>query len=243
MKQLAYSFVSRRAGFVSTWFALGLTLGATVARAQESVFYPEGYYLNERCLPPCRCSLGPLEGRVFGTYTLNLLTIGDVFDAYSVDDVQCTILTPIGSIDLVGSGVYQQSTIIRQQRMHLDLSMANSTDPIALESGYVPLEVDLPALRVDLANFDLACKTFQLRFVAGPEVLCHADLDDGRGLGILDNAVDVSDLLYYLEKFEAGNVAADMIGGPCGCPDCFCPDGGVAIDDLLFFLRHFEAGC
>ncbi len=232
-----------RAGFFSTWFALGISLGSGIARAQQSVAYPEAYYQNDRCLPPCRCALGTLEGRIFGSYTLNLVSIGDVFDFYTIDDINFSIMTQTGPLAMTGSGVYQQSTIIGQQYMRLEVVLGNSIGPITLESDFVPLEVDLPAIKIEISEFDIACTAFTTRFVGGPAVACTIDFDAGDGLGIPDNAVDVSDLLYFLAKYEEGNVAVDLVGGPCGCPDCFCPDGAVDVQDLLYFLRHFERGC
>lgn len=232
-----------RAGFFSTWFALGISLGCGIARAQESVAYPEAYYKNERCLPPCRCALGTLEGRITGTYTLTLVNIGDVFDFYTIDDIDFRVLTSSGVLAMTGSGVYQQSPIIEKQYMRLEVFIGNAIGPITLESDFVPLEVSLPAIKIELSELDIACTTFTTMFVGGPAVSCTVDFDNGEGMGIPDNAVDVSDLLYFLSKFEEGNVAVDLVGGPCACPDCFCPDGAVDVQDLLYFLNHFERGC
>jgi hypothetical protein len=64
-------------------------------------------------------------------------------------------------------------------------------------------------------------------------------LDDGSGLGVPDQAVTIDDLLYFLTKFEAGDVAADLDNGT----NTGTPDGAVTVDDLLYFLVHFEGGC
>lgn len=68
---------------------------------------------------------------------------------------------------------------------------------------------------------------------------CPADLDNGSGLGSPDGGVDINDLLFFLSKFELGDVAADLDDGS----GTGHHDGGVDINDLLFFLIHFEAGC
>jgi hypothetical protein len=65
-------------------------------------------------------------------------------------------------------------------------------------------------------------------------VHCQADLDDGSGSGRCDAVVDVSDLLYYLEMFGQGSVAADY---------AYPRDGGVTIEDLLVFLMNYLNGC
>ncbi len=68
---------------------------------------------------------------------------------------------------------------------------------------------------------------------------CVADVDDGSNTGTPDGAVDISDLLYYLGLFDAGNLAADLDDGS----STGTPDGAVDISDLLYFLARFDAGC
>lgn len=70
-------------------------------------------------------------------------------------------------------------------------------------------------------------------------VACCADLDDGSGLGVPDFAVDINDLLFFLDAFELGSLAADLDNGSSSCT----PDSAVTIDDLLYFLARFEMGC
>lgn len=73
----------------------------------------------------------------------------------------------------------------------------------------------------------------------GSIVGCIADCDDGSSTGTPDDGVDINDLVYYLQLFEAGVVAADIDDGSADG----APDGGVDINDLVYFLVHFEAGC
>ncbi len=68
---------------------------------------------------------------------------------------------------------------------------------------------------------------------------CVADIDDGSGTGTPDGGVDISDLLYYLFLFDAGDLDADVDDGS----STGTPDGGVDISDLLYFLVRFDAGC
>jgi hypothetical protein len=70
-------------------------------------------------------------------------------------------------------------------------------------------------------------------------IWCFADLSDNSGSGTPDNAVDISDLLFFLAAFESGSTAADLDNGS----STGTPDGGVDVNDLLFFLARFEAGC
>ena len=68
---------------------------------------------------------------------------------------------------------------------------------------------------------------------------CPADIDDGTGTGTPDDGVDINDLLFFLESFEAGSLDADLDDGN----NSGTPDGGIDVSDLLYFLAHFEAGC
>ncbi len=68
---------------------------------------------------------------------------------------------------------------------------------------------------------------------------CRADLDDGSGLGNSDDSVDISDLLYFLEHFEAGAPWVDLDDGS----GTGVPDGSTDISDLLYFLVRMDAGC
>ncbi len=68
---------------------------------------------------------------------------------------------------------------------------------------------------------------------------CTADFDNGSGLGVSDDAVDISDLLHYIFLLEQGNTAADIDNGSL----TGVPDGGVDTSDLLWFLDRFNAGC
>lgn len=89
------------------------------------------------------------------------------------------------------------------------------------------------------ATFAAGSFTLAGGYLAGGGSGCPADLDNGSGTGTPDGGVDINDLLFFLSKFEAGNIAADLDNGS----GTGTPDGGVDVNDLLFFLTHFESGC
>ncbi|MGD9790550.1 MAG: GC-type dockerin domain-anchored protein [Phycisphaerales bacterium] len=72
-----------------------------------------------------------------------------------------------------------------------------------------------------------------------PVIACIADVDDGTGTGSPDGGVTIDDLLYYIQIFNQGLVAADVDDGS----GTGTHDGGVTIDDLLYYLVRFNAGC
>lgn len=83
---------------------------------------------------------------------------------------------------------------------------------------------------------DNRIESFELSGTADP---CPADLDNGEGLGLPDRAVDINDLLFFLNKFEAGHPRANLDDGS----GMGVPDAGVDISDLLYLLSRFEGGC
>ena len=67
---------------------------------------------------------------------------------------------------------------------------------------------------------------------------CIADIDDGSNTGTRDGGVGIEDLLYFLARYDAGDLAADVDDGNGNGPD-----GGIGIEDLLFYLSHYDGGC
>ncbi len=101
--------------------------------------------------------------------------------------------------------------------------------------GYHPGLRD-PIGRDPCATDPLAAVTNELETPPAP---CPSDLDDGSGTGTPDGGTDINDLLYFLARYEAADLAADVDDGS----GTGTPDGGVDINDLLFFLGHYESGC
>ncbi len=81
------------------------------------------------------------------------------------------------------------------------------------------------------------CGSRSSRGVSWPA--CPADLDDGTGSGSPDGGVDISDLLFFLALFDAGDLRGDLDDGT----GTGTRDQGVDISDLLYFLVRFEGGC
>jgi hypothetical protein len=100
-----------------------------------------------------------------------------------------------------------------------------------------------PIAFADAGNYDCVvtnpCGTTTSNAAALTVNHCPADLDNGSGLGVPDGGVDISDLLFFLNAFQAGSTAADLDNGS----GSGTPDGGIDINDLLYFLNHFSAGC
>ena len=74
---------------------------------------------------------------------------------------------------------------------------------------------------------------------AGSSNGCAADVDNGSGSGIPDEAVTIDDLIYYIQAFQNGQLNTDVDDGT----NTGHRDGGITIDDLLYFLARFSLGC
>lgn len=107
--------------------------------------------------------------------------------------------------------------------------------PAPVFHGWRLNDVDQGPARV--LQFDVTSTTSAVAvYVPGP---CPGDRDNGSGTGTPDGGIDINDLLYFLDRFEAGARAADLDDGSL----TRTPDGAVDINDLLFFLYAFEGGC
>ncbi|MBX3365155.1 MAG: SGNH/GDSL hydrolase family protein [Phycisphaeraceae bacterium] len=79
---------------------------------------------------------------------------------------------------------------------------------------------------------------------------CPADLtgsaDPSSPLyGVADGVVDAADFFYFLDQFEAGNLAAADLTGSTdpASPAYGVPDGVIDAADFFFYLDLFVAGC
>jgi uncharacterized membrane protein len=72
-------------------------------------------------------------------------------------------------------------------------------------------------------------------------VTCPSDLDDDGVFpgGNPDGGVTIEDLLFFVEAFAQGDLAADLDNGS----GTGTRDQGVTIDDLVYFVQRFGDGC
>ncbi len=133
----------------------------------------------------------------------------------------------------------------------LSLHNAPCGTEIACNNDHTPVPAGCGTQLSTINNFQMAggatawirvAGTNSSTFGAGQltvSYFCLADFDDGSGTGSPDGGVDISDLLYFLALFDAGNVIADVDDGS----GTGTQDGGVDISDLLYFLFRFDLGC
>ena len=156
---------------------VGMSLAPSPAHAQrshaEELVRGSTYFL-EMCLPPCACPYRGVEVAMHGTFSLRLVTIGDVFDFYAVENVQFIADTSPVETTITGSGTPPCAS---------DVDDGTGT---GTPDGGVTID--------DLLYY--------LGIFADGSV--RADIDDGTGTGNPDGGVTIDDLLYFLDRFASG---------------------------------------
>lgn len=79
-------------------------------------------------------------------------------------------------------------------------------------------------------------------YIATVPVACTSDMDNDGSFAngaVLDGAVTVDDLLYFLAAYEGGSAFIDLDNGTLTGTQ----DGTIDVSDLIFFLVRFEEGC
>src|SRR5262249_59299816 len=81
-----------------------------------------GSNYEEGCFAPCECPV-LINAPLFGTFQMDLIGPGDVFDFYSVPDVHWFTSNATVAHRITGSGTYKIGELSTQQEMDLDLSI------------------------------------------------------------------------------------------------------------------------
>jgi hypothetical protein len=127
------------------------------------------------------------------------------------------------------------STILDEGSAVGPMTFRGTRTPVLIVEGVNPIQYSNVAFSAVLSNACGQTITASARLL--PAITCPADLS-GRS-GIADSAVELYDLLYFLDHFSASELGADMDDGSM----TGVTDQTVDINDLLYFLAHFEAGC
>ncbi len=204
-------------------------------RAQDYVQSPRTYYLHppssyqQGCWGPCACWLSVPE-TMRGTFTLNLITVGDATDFYSITNVNWTVPTLAGqplNMTIMGSGTFGagQVPFSAHQNMTLDLTLApppwNTTSPFHTTSTSTMRTVAPPVIDMEVADSTTGCPGIRLRVVAS----WYRSNYDANG------AIGTPDIFAFVNSWFAGSAAADFDGV-----------GGLAITDIFAFLNSWLAG-
>jgi Immunoglobulin domain len=204
-----------------------------------------GYTFGSHCTSACggtggntfTCIPGPTTPSVFYYQCTSHVNLGG----------QVTVLRrpvintqPVSATTCFGSGAsftvaatLSEGTLTYQWRRNaINLTGGSSNSPT--------LTIDA-VTGTDLGTYDCVVSNQCAIVVSSPATLasCPADIANSLGQAGCDGGVDINDLLYFLDRFEAGDAEVDFDDGS----GTGTPDDGVDISDLLYYLARFEAGC
>jgi len=221
-----------------TILALGCAVAASIcatARAQDYGNGPNTYYLHRGssfqhgCWGACACPLSARE-TMRGTFTLSLISVGNVTDFYSVSNVQWTVPRlagqPFNEV-LNGNGNFSagQVPFATHQHISLDVNLGTPFPPYAAAQHFETTlaastrSVAPPAIDIELENSTTGCPGIRLRVVASWY------LSDWNSDGVRS----VQDIFAFLADYFQGN--AD-----------YNADNQTTIQDIFSFLADWFAG-
>ena len=129
---------------------------------------------QQGCFAPCLCpylQTAPLRG----TFRLELITVGNVFDFYEVSHIRWRALpSNTQAIPIAGDGFYKVSTIAGLQQMAV--SLAVGADAVEqFDSAEVPLTAEFPRIRVTISINGGFCHDTVMELHARPTLLLRTE--------------------------------------------------------------------
>lgn len=160
---------------LAAWlFGFLAAFGPAIASAQSGTGNPRPYKLADTsrfetgCFTLCDCPI--LSQRLQGTFSLQLLSRGPLFDDYRILDVRWTLPEAAPIVTITGSGTYRLGgEVAVQHQMTLDLSVGG--EPVQhFDSGLVGTTNDLfPRIEIRIPlHGDSACVDTVLLIQAEP---------------------------------------------------------------------------
>jgi len=153
---------------------------------------------------------------IVGTFRLNLITVGDVFDFYEVTGVRFKFQSSSGeAVEVTGSGTYAVSTITDQQRLDLTL-VVGSEPPTMYRSDDVPGGSAFPRIAVPISINGGFCHDTVIDLRAKPARRLYVDPSQLRWDGDSENATATSDVVFGdLRILRATGGAFDVATWAC----------------------------
>ena len=148
--------------------AAAICILATFSLASSAVPYvlTAGSNYEEGCFAPCECPM-LINAPLFGTFQMDLIGPGDVFDFYSVADVRWFTSNATVTRRITGSGTYKIGELSTQQEMDLDLSIDQNV-PQHFSSGLVNENVRFPDLAIQISKNGVFCQDTVMDLKARP---------------------------------------------------------------------------
>lgn len=142
-----------------------MLVSSTAPAAVRYVLQPPATF-QQGCFAPCMCPVMETDG-LFGSFQLQLLSVGDVYDFYAVNDVHWLALGPSVSHAIAGSGTYKVSAIAGQNEMDLDLAVDQNVTQ-HFSSGTVATQAPFPEIDVTISINGIYCHDTVMRVRARP---------------------------------------------------------------------------
>lgn len=133
-----------------------------------------GSTFQRGCFPPCMCPI--MEAvPITGTFRLELVAVGDVFDFYEVRGIRWKVRrSNADDLWITGSGTYKVSTVADLQEMNLELFVG--TEPLTTyASDSVPGGASFPRIDVPISINGGFCFDTVLELRARPARRVHVD--------------------------------------------------------------------
>ncbi|MBL9148425.1 MAG: hypothetical protein JNM94_07000 [Phycisphaerae bacterium] len=172
------------------------------------------------CFPPCMCPLAAFG--LTGSFELSPTLEPSRVTTYDVSNLVLVATTAETFVTLVGGGTYSIAGAKGDlQRLELEL-IVGVDEPVHFDSGWVPVEVEWPAISIVVPMNDMTCFDQVVDLVAAPSQAISADLDG-------DGSVNGLDLGSLLSAWGSCAFPAPCFGDLDG-------DGQIGASDLSILL-------
>lgn len=165
--------------------SISIALVPTLGSATVPYVVVDGSAYQEGCFAPCECPV-LIQAPLSGTFQLDLIGPGNVFDFYSVSDVGWFASNGALARRITGGGTYKVGELTTQQDLELDLSV-NQNMPEHFGSGTVDTTVRFPDIAVTISKHGGVCQDTVMGLRARPTprlVVGHESLQWDTGLEI-----------------------------------------------------------
>ena len=146
--------------------SISIAFVPTLASAAVPYVVVDGSAYQEGCFAPCACPM-LVQAPLSGTFQLDLVGPGNVFDFYSVSDVRWFASNGTLARRITGSGTYKVGELTTQQDLELDLSV-NQNIPEHFSSGTVDTTVPFPDIAVSISKHGGVCQDTVMGLRARP---------------------------------------------------------------------------
>ena len=146
--------------------SISIAFVPTLASSSVPYVVVDGSTYQEGCFAPCACPM-LIQAPLSGTFQLDLVGPGNVFDFYAVSDVRWFASNASLARRITGDGIYKVGELTTQQDLELDLSI-NQNIPEHFSSGTVDTTVRFPDIAVTISKHGGVCQDTVMGLRARP---------------------------------------------------------------------------